>query len=110
MSRFVLYFRPGHPRANAHGFVDARDLEEVPQDPKHVPVVTDLYMDGTVTTDGVDIGSRRKRQRYMQETNSRDATDYSHGYYEGERKHRERQEERRTLASVIETYKRLRKI
>lgn len=110
MSRFVLYFRPGHPRANPHGFVDARDLEEVPQERTHVPVVTDLYMDGNVTTDGTDIGSRRKRQKYMQETDSRDATDYSHSYYEGERKHRERQEERTIRQSVIDSYKRLRKV
>jgi hypothetical protein len=110
MSRCLLYYRPGHPRANAHGFVDSRDLEEVPPDPKHVPIVTDLYMDGTVTTDGVDIGSRRKRQRYMQETDSRDATDYSRGYYEGERRYRERQEERGVKQSVIDAYRRLRKV
>lgn len=110
MSRFTLYYRPFHPKANAHGFVDSRDLEEVPQDPQHVPVVTDLYMDGQVTTDGIDIGSRRKRQRYMRETGSRDATDYSHGYYEKERRYRERQEERAVKESVIDSYKRLRKV
>ena len=62
------------------------------------------------TTDGIDIGSRRKRQRYMRETGSRDATDYSHGYYEKERRYRERQEERAVKESVIDSYKRLRKV
>lgn len=108
--RCRLYYRPGHPKANAHGFVDSQDLEEAPPEPTHVPVVTDLFMDGHVTVDGEDIGSRRKRKDYMARTGARDATDYSRAYYEGERRSRERQEERQTRDSVIESFRRLRKV
>lgn len=108
--RCRLYYRPGHPRANAHGFVDSQDLDEAPPEPTHVPVVTDLFMDGHVTVDGEDIGSRRKRKDYMARTGSLDATDFSHGYFERKRASRERQEERRTRDSVIDSFKRLRKV
>ena len=108
MSR-TFYYRPGHPKANDCGMVEECDLDAVPEAPTHVPIVSDLYMDGHVTVDGVDIGSRRKRQDYMRRTGSLDASDFSHGYYENERKHRERAEERSVRESVIETYRRLRK-
>lgn len=109
MPRATYYYRPKHPKADAHGFVDSRDLDEVPQVPQHVPIVTDLYMDGHVAVDGTDIGSRRKRQEYMRETGSLDASDFSRGYFQKEKQQRERAEESATKQSVIESWRRLRK-
>lgn len=43
---------------------------------ERLPVVTDLYMDGTVATDGTDIGTRAKRRAYMKERGLADAADY----------------------------------
>ncbi len=54
-----------------------------------VPVVTDLYMDGTRATDGTDIGSRRKRREYMQQNGLADASDYE-GVWAKAEKERER--------------------
>ena len=39
--------------------------------------VTDLYMDGARTTDGVDIGSRAKRRAYMKAAGVTDTSDYA---------------------------------
>lgn len=107
MSRFTLYFRPSHPKANAHGFVDARDLEEVPQDPRHVPVVTDLYMDGQVTVDGNDIGSHRKRRDYMKRHGYADANDFSTEWRDANRRNREKAQEDHDLRAVRDTWGRL---
>lgn len=107
-TRFL--YRPGHPRANERGFVDAREVEDLPPDPQHVPVFTDLYMDGQATVDGVDIGSRRKRREYMRATDSLDASDFSRGYYEKERRYRERQDDAKTQAAVIDAYHKVRKV
>jgi hypothetical protein len=46
----------------------------------------------------------------MARTGSLDATDFSHGYFERQQRDRERQEERRTRDSVIDSFKRLRKV
>jgi hypothetical protein len=43
---------------------------------ERVPVTSDLYMDGVAATDGVDIGSRKKRREYMKINNLADADDF----------------------------------
>ena len=60
---------------------ETQALEEVspdydPHDPVSGPV-TDLYMDGVRSTDGVDIGSRKKRQAYMKANGLADTSDYT---------------------------------
>lgn len=45
-------------------------------DPKRCDVVTDLYMDGVRTVEGVDIGSRRKRREYMRANGLADSSDF----------------------------------
>ncbi len=45
-------------------------------DPKRCDVVTDLYMDGVRSVEGVDIGSRRKRREYMHANGLADADDF----------------------------------
>ena len=64
-SRFV--YRPGHPRASQFGMVNVDELgADALAEPGRVDVVSDLYMDGTISPiDGADIGTRRKRREYM---------------------------------------------
>ena len=75
--RGTFYYRPGHPKANHYGMVEEHDLEAIPQEPGRTMVLTDLYMDGQATVEGIDIGSRRKRREYMKRTGSLDASDFS---------------------------------
>lgn len=105
--RCRLYYRPGHPKANAHGFVDSRDLEEAPPEPTHVPIVTDRFMEGDVTVDGQDIGSRRKRKDYMNRNGYADANDFSPEWREANQRIREREQEANDLRAVRDTWNRL---
>lgn len=61
---------------------ETQQLVEVPLDYRVVArniaaPVTDLYMDGVRTTDGIDIGSRAKRREYMRAAGVADASDYT---------------------------------
>ena len=40
------------------------------------PVMVDRFMEGVCTTEGIDIGSRRKRREYMKTNNLADADDF----------------------------------
>lgn len=61
---------------------EAKQLVEVGEEWTDTPrgnagPVTDLYMDGQRTVDGVDIGSRRKRRDYMKANNLADVSDFT---------------------------------
>ena len=60
--------------------LEAKALVEVGEDyAPHdavVPVVTDRYMEGVRTVEGVDIGSRRKRREYMRLAGVADTSDF----------------------------------
>lgn len=73
MKRLFVY-RPGHPAANERGFVEL-GAEDIHVDAR-VSVMSDLYMDGVRATDGVDIGSRKKRRAYMKAMGLADADDF----------------------------------
>lgn len=82
--------RPGHPKANKWGNVHVDDLgDDVEPDRGYVGQATDLWMDGVAATDGVDIGSRKKRQEYMAARGLVDADDFK-GDWEKAAKERER--------------------
>jgi hypothetical protein len=91
-------------------YVDPKtgDLRDTPPawtetDSQRVPVVTDRYMEGVCATDGVDIGSRRKRRAYMRENGLVDHDDCKGMFAEarkerlkiraGDHDHRERREQ-----------------
>lgn len=48
------------------------------------PIMVDRYMEGTIATDGTDIGSRRKRRDYMREHNLADYDDFKTCRQKGE--------------------------
>lgn len=88
--RFVC--RPGHPRADELGMVHVDDLGNWDGDKdERVPVLTDRYMEGVRSTDGVDIGSRSKRRDYMQANGLVDSSDLKGEF---ERAAKERYEKR----------------
>jgi hypothetical protein len=92
--RLTLVHRPGHPRANERGMVDARDLSaeeaRLARDgPSRVAVVGDSHYDGVRSpVDGSDIGSRRKRRDHMRRHGLADFDDFK-GIWEKEAKVRE---------------------
>jgi len=67
-----------------------QSLREVGTDfdvtPRNLPApVTDLYMDGTRTADGIDIGSRKKRRDYMRAAGVADVSDYTETWAKAEK-------------------------
>lgn len=88
------------------------DWEPTPR----TPVVTDLYMDGQRSTDGADIGSRKKRREYMRANNLADASDFKETwakaarerakYFKGDFDHARRKEQ---IARAIYEHERRRR-
>jgi hypothetical protein len=62
-----------------------------------------------VTTDGVDISSRRKRRDYMTATGVTDSSDFSREYIEGRKKDAEKTNDRQRKTDLVETYKQLKR-
>lgn len=90
------YHRPGHPKADALGYVSADDLAEIPMDAPqaiHANIMVDRFYEGVKATDGTDIGSRRKHREYMKAHDLAPADDFSPSWYANV--HKQRQEEAR---------------
>lgn len=69
---------------------ETQSLVEVPLDYRVVArniaaPVTDLYMDGTRTADGVDISSRTKRREYMRVAGVADVSDFTDTWAKAEK-------------------------
>lgn len=60
-----------------------------------------------VTTDGVDISSRKKRRDYMAATGVTDASDFGPGYAERRKKDAEKANDRQRKSDLVESYKQL---
>jgi hypothetical protein len=68
------------------------------------PVMVDRFYENTVSTDGVDIGSRRKHRAYMKERGLAPADDFSPGYYARLKKDQKRAQDaarRDTIARAV---------
>ena len=104
MARY--FYRPGHPKASANGFVAQEDLGwEPPALAKFAPIVTDRHYENLQSTEGTDIGSRRKHQEYMKAHNVTVSADYSPEWYEKQRKeHVEKDNKDRREAVARATY------
>jgi hypothetical protein len=74
-----FYYRPGHPKANERGFVEAADLGDWGQEKKalYAPIVMDRFYENTSTIDGTDIGSRRKYKEYLRKTGYTNSSDFT---------------------------------
>lgn len=85
---------------------DERQKRLVPADEYHpqprAPLVSDAFMDGTVSQDGVDIGSKRKREEYKRQNRCADASDCSPEFYAKRRAEKERQATELTRRTVAE--------
>jgi hypothetical protein len=99
MARY--FYRPGHPKASANGFVSEADIGwEPPVEAKNAPIMVDRFYENTKATDGADIGSRRKHKEYMKAHNVTNSGDFSPEWYANKRKEYEREyakERRETL-------------
>lgn len=101
MARYV--YRPGHPKASSNGFVAIEDLDDAPVAESyaiHSGIMVDRFYENTKTTDGVDIGSRRKHRDYMKATGLAPASDFSPGYYERVRKEQKQAADRARRETV----------
>ena len=86
MSRQLLVYRPGHPRASAHGFVDTRDLDGWQDKPATLMVMGDSHYDGLQATDGTPIDTKRKHRQYMRENGLTTQDDYRQTWTKAEEK------------------------
>lgn len=85
--RQLLYYRPSHPKADAHGFVDSGDLGDEPQELAiNAPILSGRFYEGTVATDGTDIGSRKKHREYMRQNGLTTASDYRGSWAQAEKR------------------------
>ena len=102
MARSSFLYRPDHPKASRFGMVDIRELtfDEITPLDEHVPIVTDLYMDGHTSQDGVDLSSRVKRREYMKVNNVVDASDCSKKFFQDKRDRVEREISKKTHETV----------
>ena len=75
---------------------------------ERTPVSTDLYMDGTRSTDGVDIGSRAKRRQYMAARGLADADDFRGVWAKAEKERASNRDNSRAtdIAMAIESIQR----
>jgi hypothetical protein len=76
-----FYYRPHHPLADQHGFVNELELGDY-QEPKgemaiHANIMVDRFYEGIRLTDGTDVGSRRKHRAYLKEHGYTTADDYT---------------------------------
>jgi len=84
MARKWVY-RPKDPNASPNGFVEitAAATETRAVD---APILTGRFYENTKTTEGVDIGSRRKHRVYMRDRGLAPTSDFSPQFYESQKK------------------------
>jgi len=89
-------YRPGHPRANERGFVNANDLGWEP-DPhaKNAPIMVDRFYEGTKGPEGEDLGSRRKHRAFMREKGLTTMDDYKETWAKAEQQRKDLRENNR---------------
>jgi hypothetical protein len=70
----------------------------------NAPIMVDRFYEGTKSTDGIDIGSRRKHRAYMKDRGLAPADDFSPGYYDRlkrEQKREAQKSRRETVARAV---------
>jgi len=89
--RARYYYRPGHPKANANGFVSEEDLGSWQDTPlaRNAAIMMDRFYENTKATDGTDIGSRRKHREYMKQHGLTTIDEYGPGYWQSREKERQ---------------------
>lgn len=104
MARY--FYRPGHPKASANGFVSQEDMGWEPDAlAKNAPIMMDRHYENMAATDGTDIGSRRKHREYMKTHNLTVAEDFSPQFYERQKKeHLQADDKARREAVARATY------
>ena len=86
MSRSTFVYRPGHPRANERGFVNANELgEETSSVALNAPILSGRFYENVSATDGTDIGSRKKHREYMKAHGLTIASDYTNTWKQAEK-------------------------
>lgn len=76
-----------------------------PEEARNAPVMVDRFMEGASTADGVDIGSRRKREEYKRRNGVSDSSDVSPEWVRKRRADREARTTEATRQAVVELSK-----
>jgi ribosomal protein L37AE/L43A len=88
------------------GLVDINAAPPVQSaDAKAAPIMVDRFMEGSVATDGTDIGSRRKREEYKRREGVTDKSDYGPGWADRKREEKARVASEGTKRTVTEIVK-----
>ena len=121
--RIRYYHRPDHPKADARGFVEEKDLYEAPAERAlDAPIMVDRFYEGAFvdrmeTENGIakpqryDVGSRKRHREYLRRFDLTTADDFNKpgGYWERAAKEREavtrgendRKERRESIARAM---------
>jgi len=86
------YYKPGHPKANANGFVAEEDLgHTVEKRALDAPILSGRFYENVAATDGSDIGSRKRHREYMKRHNVTLSSDFTQQWAkQGEQRERMR--------------------
>lgn len=82
--------------------VDASIAPALAEEARSAPVMVDRFMEGAVSTEGVDIGSRQKRKDYMRATGATDKSDYRKDFGDRVRASGEREMQKLTRETVAQ--------
>lgn len=69
---------------------------------RSAPIMVDRFMEGAVSTEGVDIGSRQKRRDYMRATGATDSSDYGKDWGDRVKGTKEREMQKLTRETVAQ--------
>lgn len=98
----LLFDCPRCKAKDCYGLVDASIAPPLREEneARNAPIMVDRFMEGAVSTEGVDIGSRRKREDYKRATGATDASDFGPGYGDRVRANRDREMSKMTRETV----------
>ena len=80
--------------------VDASIAPPLQEEARNAPIMVDRFMEGSVSTEGIDIGSRTKRKDYMRVMGVTDKSDYKPDWGERVRAEQERAVSKSTRETV----------
>jgi hypothetical protein len=75
-----------------------------PEHATNAPIMVDRFYENTKSTDGIDIGSRRKHRQYMKDRGLAPADDFSPGFYarmQAEKKREQKASRRDVVARAV---------
>lgn len=102
----TFLYRPGHPKANERGMINAKDLgdwDETGPLAINAGIMAGRFHENSKAPDGTDISTRSKFRAWMKATGNTYASDYSEGFRERLRGYEAREYDRKLESDIERT-------